>query len=487
MSEAWASIAELLALQEAGELSAVDIVVDVLHRIEVHDPGLNCYVRCSAEAALAAAESVDRRRRAGEPLGPLAGVPVALKDNFLIAGVETTCCSRILQGFVPPVDGTHTRRLKEADAVLLGKLNMDEFAMGSSNETSVYGPVLNPWDPGRVPGGSSGGSAAAVAAGLSTVALGSDTGGSIRQPASFCGVVGLRPTYGRVSRSGLVAFASSLDQAGPLGRSVEDCARVLQVIGGHDPADSTSCPEPQPDYVEACSRGIEGIRAGLPREYFGEGPDPQVEQRVREAIAHLEGLGVRVRELSLPHTRFAVATHYLVAPAEASSNLARYDGVRYARRCEEPRDLDDLYSRSRAEGFGPEVTRRIMLGTYALSAGYYDQLYLKATKLRTLIRKDFLDAFEQVDVLLCPTAPSTAFALGAKLDDPLQMYLQDVYTVPGSLAGLPGMSLPCGFDEQGLPVGMQVLAAPFAEETLLALAGAYEATTEHHLCHPKGF
>ncbi len=487
MTNHWSSIGELLAAQEAGELSAEQILRATLERIEARDGRLNCYLRLDSERALAAARDVDRRRAAGEPLGPLAGVPVGLKDNFLTEGLETTCCSRILEGFVPPFDGTHVARLKAADALLVGKLNMDEFAMGSSNELSVYGPVRNPWDEERVPGGSSGGSAAAVAAGLATVALGTDTGGSIRQPASFCGVVGLKPTYGRVSRYGIVAFGSSLDQPGPIARTVADCARVLQVIGGPDPADSTCHPEPQPDYLAACSQGIAGLRIGVPREYFAAGLSSDVEARVRSVVEFYRAAGLTVEEVSLPHTRHAVATYYLVAPAEASSNLARFDGVRYGRRSPGQSDLGDLYGRSRAEGFGPEVTRRIMLGTYALSAGYYDQFYLKALKARALIRQDFSRAFERVDALVCPTVPSTAFRLGEKVDDPLRMYLEDIFTIPANMAGLPGLSLPCGRDERGLPVGAQLLAAPFAEETLFRLAAAYEAGTEHHACHPEGY
>ncbi|MBM4321357.1 MAG: Asp-tRNA(Asn)/Glu-tRNA(Gln) amidotransferase subunit GatA, partial [Deltaproteobacteria bacterium] len=449
MEIAWATIGELLAALQAGELSAVEIVETLLARIAGQDGRLGCYLHVAAEQSRRAAAAMDARRRAGERLGPLAGIPVALKDNFLTRGLPTTAGSRILQGYVPPYDGTAAARLRQAEAILLGKTGMDEFAMGSSSESGAGGPVRNPWDVERVPGGSSGGAAAAVAAGLATAALGTDTGGSVRQPAALCGVVGLKPTYGRVSRYGIVAFASSLDQVGPLARTVEDCARLLQVIGGHDDGDSTCAPRPQPDYLAACVRGVEGMAIGVPREYFAAGLHPEVEAGVRAAIDQLERLGARVRELSLPHTRYAVATYYLVAPAEASANLARYDGVRYGRRAKAPADLDDLYARSRAEGFGPEVTRRIMLGTYALSAGYRERYYLKALQVRALIRRDFLDAFGEVDLLACPTAPGPAFRLGEKLDDPLQMYLQDVFTIPASLAGLPGLSLPCGFTAEG--------------------------------------
>jgi aspartyl-tRNA(Asn)/glutamyl-tRNA(Gln) amidotransferase subunit A len=472
------SIASATARLEAGELTAHDLTSELLSRIESDDGALGCYVRTDPDGALSAARASDARRVAGAPGRPLEGISVGVKDNFLTKGLETTCCSRILEGFVPPYDGTAVARLRAAGAVIPGKLNMDEFAMGSSNERSALGPVRNPWDLTRVPGGSSGGSAAAVAAGLCSGALGTDTGGSIRQPAAMCGVVGLKPTYGRVSRYGVVAFASSLDQVGPLGRTVEDCARLLGVVAGHDPRDSTSSELPVPDYVAACGRGLEGLRVGVPREYFVDGMEPEVEARVREAIDVLRALGAEVVDVTLPHTPYAVAAYYLVATAEASSNLARYDGIRYGRRAEGAGDLAELYARSRAEGFGPEVKRRIMLGTHALSAGYYDAYYLRALKVRSLIRQDFLSAFEGVDAIACPTAPTTAFRLGERLDDPLSMYLGDIFTIPCNLAGLPGISVPCGFSSAGLPVGLQLLGAPFAEETLLAVAAAYEGATE---------
>lgn len=492
MNLAHATIGELLDAQQAGRLSATEIVEAHLQRIEAHDGRLGCYLHVAASEARAAAAALDRRRRAGESgsLGPLAGIPLGLKDNFLTRGQPTTAGSRILAGFVPPYDGTPVIRLRQAGAILLGKLSMDEFAMGSSSESCAAGPVRNPWSLEHVPGGSSGGCAAAVAAGLACAALGTDTGGSVRQPAALCGVTGLKPTYGRVSRYGIVAFASSLDQVGPLARTVEDCARLLQVVGGPDPEDSTCAPLPQPDYLAACRRGLRGLQGmtvGVPRELFTPGLDPEVEAAVREALAELARLGARVREVSLPDLRHALACYYLIAPAEASANLARYDGVRYGHRAASPEDLHELYARSRAEGFGPEVTRRILLGTFALSAGYHEQFYRKATQVRALIRQGFLAAFAEVDVLAGPTTPGPAFRLGEKLDDPLQMYLQDIYTIPANLAGLPALSLPCGFSGSGLPLGLQLTAAPFGEEALLCAGAAYQAATGHHLRRPEGW
>jgi aspartyl-tRNA(Asn)/glutamyl-tRNA(Gln) amidotransferase subunit A len=429
------------------------------------------------EQALAQAKAADERLARGER-GPLLGVPVALKDMILTAGVRTTAGSRILESFVAPYDASVTARLKDAGAVCLGKLNCDEFAMGSSNENSAFFVARNPWDLERVPGGSSGGSAVAVAAAQCFATLGTDTGGSIRQPAGCCGIVGLKPTYGRVSRYGVVAYASSLDQVGPMARTVKGCAAMLQAIAGHDPHDSTSAPRPVPDYLQALTGKIRGLRLAIPREYFVEGMQPEVESAVRAAVRTLEGQGATVSEVSLPHTKYAVPAYYLVATAEASSNLARYDGVRFGRRDAEDEGLLAMYRRTRAAGFGAEVKRRIMLGTYALSAGYYDAYYLKALKVRTLIRRDFEKVFAEHDLIVTPTAPTTAFRIGEKTSDPLQMYLSDIFTISVNLAGLPAVSLPCGFDTQGLPIGLQMIGRPFAEEQVLGAAYAYEQATE---------
>jgi aspartyl-tRNA(Asn)/glutamyl-tRNA(Gln) amidotransferase subunit A len=404
---------------------------------------------------------------------------LAIKDVILTRGVRTTAGSKILGSFVPPYDATVTRRLLDAGAVIVGKANCDEFAMGSSNENSAYGATCNPWDADRVPGGSSGGSAAAVAARQCLGALGTDTGGSIRQPASFCGVVGMKPTYGRVSRYGVIAYASSLDQVGPFARTVRDCAHLLQGIAGHDRLDSTAVDRPVPQYAESLSTEVKGVRIGLPKEYFGEGMDPEVGASVRSAVAKLESLGASVREVSLPHTDYAIATYYLIATAEASSNLARYDGTRYGLRAESAEDLLEMYQQTRAQGFGAEVKRRIMLGTYALSAGYYDAYYLKAQKVRTLIRQDFERVFADCQVILTPVAPTTAFRIGEKAD-PLQMYLSDIFTISVNLAGLPAISLPCGFDREGMPVGLQIIGRPFDEASILSVAHAYEQSTEWH-------
>jgi aspartyl-tRNA(Asn)/glutamyl-tRNA(Gln) amidotransferase subunit A len=464
--------AELRRLLDAREVTSEEVARAYLERIEAVDPQIGAYLTVTPEAALDAAREADRRLARGQA-GPLTGIPVGLKDLLCTEGVRTTCGSKMLEGFVPPYDATAVVRLREAGAVVLGKLNMDEFAMGSSNENSAFGPVRNPWDPERVPGGSSGGSAAAVAARLAAATLGSDTGGSIRQPAACCGVVGLKPTYGRVSRYGLIAFASSLDQIGPFTRDVADAALLLQAIAGHDPLDSTSAAEPVPDYGAALAEGARGLRVGVPREYFVEGTDPEVAAAVRRAIDAYRELGAEVREVSLPHTRYAVAVYYLLATAEASSNLARYDGVKYGLRVE-GEDLLATYCATRARGFGAEVKRRIMLGTYALSAGYYDAYYRRAQKVRALIARDFREAFAQVDVIACPTAPTPAFRFGEKTENLLEMYLSDIFTIPCNLAGLPGLSLPCGFTAAGLPIGLQLLAAPFAEPTLLRAAHAYE-------------
>jgi aspartyl-tRNA(Asn)/glutamyl-tRNA(Gln) amidotransferase subunit A len=469
------TLLELAAKLEAGEVSSVEATRACLARIAQVDGRVRAFIRLDESGALAAAEASDRRRKEGNPRGSLDGVPVAVKDMLLTEGVETTAGSRILQGFIPPYDSTAVRLLKEAGLPLVGKLNQDEFAMGSSTETGAYGATHNPWDLERTAGGSSGGSAAALAAREVFGTLGTDTGGSIRQPAALTGVVGLKPTYGRVSRYGVVSYASSLDQVGPLGRAVGDVAALLQVIARHDPQDSTSAPVEAPNYREALEDGVAGLRLGVPREYFEvEGMDPEVSASVREALRAYERMGATLVELSLPHTKYALATYYLIAPAEASSNLARYDGVRYGQRAREARGLREMYGQTRDMGFGPEVKRRIMLGTYALSAGYYEAYYLRAQKVRTLIREDFHRAFEQVDAVLSPTSPVPAFKLGDKLDDPLSMYLMDVFTLPCNLAGLPGLSLPCGFTQAGLPVGLQLLGRPFDEAKLLRIARAYE-------------
>jgi aspartyl-tRNA(Asn)/glutamyl-tRNA(Gln) amidotransferase subunit A len=467
-----AAIPERIA---AGEITAAAVVEACLERIGAVDASIGAFVTVDADGARAAAARIDANRAAGRPLGPLAGVPVALKDILATRGLPTRCGSRVLEPFVPPCDATLVARLREAGAIVLGKTNMDEFAMGSSTENSAYQLTRNPWDPARVPGGSSGGSAAAVAADEAPVALGTDTGGSIRQPAALCGVVGMKPTYGRVSRYGLVAFASSLDQAGPFANAVEDCAVVLQAISGHDPLDSTSAREPVPDYRAALRQGVRDLRIGVPREYFPDGLDSEVAASVRAAVDIARRLGATVHEVSLPHTEYAIPTYYILATAEASSNLARYDGVRYGRRAAGAGDLAGLYEKTRSEGFGPEVKRRIMLGTYVLSSGYYDAYYLKGQKVRTLIRRDFDDAFAQVDLLVTPTSPTTAFPIGEKVDDPLAMYLSDIFTVTLNLAGLPGLSLPCGVSRSGLPIGMQIVGARFAEATVLRLAAALEA------------
>ncbi len=463
-----------------GELSARELVQAYLERIERFDGHVQAFLLVDADGAVKKAAEVDERRARGEPLGPLAGVPVAVKDVLCTEGQRTTCASRILENFIPPYDATVVRKLKEADAVLIGKTNMDEFAMGSSTENSAFQVTRNPWDLTRAPGGSSGGSAAAVAACFAPLAIGSDTGGSIRQPAALCGVVGLKPTYGRVSRYGLVAFASSLDQIGPFAFDVRDTALLLKVIAGHDPLDSTSVARSVPDYLACVEEPLEGLKVGVVREWLSEGVDPEVATAVRDAVAVYEKLGADVCDISLPHSKYGIPAYYIVAPAEASSNLARYDGVHYGYRAARYEDMIDMYCRTRAEGFGAEVKRRIMLGTYALSAGYYDAYYLKALKVRRVIREDFDRAFEQVDVIIGPTSPTPAFRLGERLADPLSMYLSDIYTVTANLAGIAGISLPCGFTQDGLPIGLQILAPPFEEERLLRAARMYERETEWH-------
>ena len=456
-----------------GETTPSKLLDETLARVRAHDGKLRAFLRLTEDEARAAAQAADGRRAAKKPLSPLDGVPVALKDLFCMEGVETTAGSKILSGYVPPYDATVVRKLKEAGAVIAGKLNMDEFAMGSSTENSAFGPTMNPWDLSRTPGGSSGGSAAAVAARLVCGTLGTDTGGSIRQPAALVGCAGLKPTYGRVSRYGVVAFASSLDQVGPFAQDTRGAALLLSAIAGHDENDQTSAVRPVPDYAGALGLGIRGLKLGVPREFFGEGLDPEVEKSVRAAIAGLREQGCEVREVSLPNSPHAIATYYIVATAEASSNLARYDGVRYGHRAQ-AKNLLEQYEKTRAEGFGAEVKRRVMLGTYALSAGYFDAYYLRAQKVRALIQRDFLRAFEQVDAVVGPTSPTTAFKLGEKVDDPLAMYLNDVYTVPANLAGLPGLSVPCGFDGKRLPIGLHFVGRPFDEETILRLGHAAE-------------
>jgi aspartyl-tRNA(Asn)/glutamyl-tRNA(Gln) amidotransferase subunit A len=478
------TIHELRDLLDRREVSAEEVTRSLLERIRKWEPRIGAYLCLLEEAAIGEAQRLDRRQ-SGRESAPLAGIPVAVKDVICTKGIKTTCGSKILDNFVPPFDATVMERLKGAGAILLGKTNMDEFAMGSSTENSAFGPSRNPWNPAFIPGGSSGGSAAAVAAGECIAALGSDTGGSIRQPASHCGVVGLKPTYGRVSRFGLVAFASSLDQIGPFTKDITDGALMMNVIAGYDRRDSTSVPAAVPDYRQSLVGGLRGITVGIPREYFGEGLDSEVEAAVRAAIRTLEGCGARCVDVSLPHTEYGVAAYYIIAPAEASSNLARYDGVKYGFRHPASRDnLMEMYQKSRSAGFGPEVRRRIMLGTYALSAGYYDAYYKKASQVRTLIRQDFLEAFKVCQVLVTPVAPTTAFALGEKADDPLQMYLSDVFTLPASLAGIPGLSLPCSLSSKGLPIGLQILAPHFQEGLTLRVGYNFEQETDFHRRRP---
>lgn len=465
------------ALRDAyreGRVSVTEVITSVLDRVRAVDGKVKAYVDVWDEAALAKARELDERRGRGETLGPLAGVPVSLKDVLCTREGTTTCCSRILDGYQSPFDATVVERLRQADAVFIGKTNMDEFAMGSSTENSARGATRNPWDLERVPGGSSGGAAASVAADECAIALGSDTGGSIRQPAALCGCLGMKPTYGRVSRYGLVAFASSLDQIGPFTRDTEDMALALNVICGHDPLDSTSASLALPDLSAACRADVAGLRIGLPKEYFTDALGAEMREKVEEAVRALEGQGAEIVEVSLPHTGYAVATYYIICTAEASANLARFDGVRYGRRAQDVRDTREMYVKTKSEGFGPEVQRRILLGTYVLSSGYYDAYYLKAQKVRNLIRHDFQAAFEQCDVIATPTAPTAAFKFGEKTADPLEMYLSDIYTISANLAGIPGLSIPCGLTASGLPAGLQLLAKPFDEETLIRTAYTYE-------------
>ena len=479
------TIRELHDRLRRGDLTSTELTQALFDRIEDTDGKIGAYLTVCRDRGMAEARAADARLADGDASSKLLGIPFALKDVLLTDGVPTTCASRMLQGFTPPFDATAVRRLKEAGAVLLGKTNMDEFAMGSSTENSGFSVTRNPWNPDRVPGGSSGGSAAAVAAGQCVAALGTDTGGSIRQPAAFCGVVGIKPTYGRVSRFGVVAYASSLDQVGPITRDVSDCALALRAIAGHDPADSTSVDAPVPDYAAELSRGASGLRVGVPREYFAAGMQPEVEQAVRQGVREIEKAGAQAVEVSLPRTGYAVAAYYVIATAEASSNLARYDGMRYGPRAQ-AEDLTSTYTKSRSQGFGPEVKRRIMLGAYVLSAGYYDAYYLKAQKARTLVRQDFEAVLRQCDAIVAPTTPTTAFRIREMTEDPLRMYLSDIFTIPANLAGLPALSLPCGFDRAGLPIGMQIIGRPFDESTVLRLAHAFEQATDWHRRRPDG-
>jgi len=479
------TIAELATSLRNGDFTSVELTRHYLERIEKLDRLLNSFITVDAEGALAAAEQADASLRRGDG-NLLCGIPIAHKDIFCTRGIRTSCGSRMLDNFVAPYSATVVERLEQAGVVALGKTNMDEFAMGSSNEPSYYGPVKNPWDEHAVPGGSSGGSAAAVAARLCTAATGTDTGGSIRQPAALCGITGLKPTYGRVSRWGMIAFASSLDQAGPMTRSAQDAAIILQAMAGFDSRDSTSANDPVPNYVGALDADLAGLRIGLPKEYFGEGLHPSIAAAIETAIGEYEKLGAAVTEISLPNSPLSVPTYYVVAPAECSSNLARFDGVRYGYRCEDPEDLEDLYKRSRADGFGAEVKRRIMIGTYVLSAGYYDAYYLKAQKIRHLISDDFKRAFEHVDVIMGPTSPTTAFPLDDKKDDPVAMYLNDIYTIAANLAGLPGISIPAP-RAGGMPVGLQIIGNYFEEGRLLNVAYRLQQATDWHLAEPAAF
>jgi aspartyl-tRNA(Asn)/glutamyl-tRNA(Gln) amidotransferase subunit A len=510
MSLIEASATELLAKLNAGEVTSVDVTQAYLAEIKRWDPHVKAFLRSDGEAALAQAADIDRRHKSGQPVGRLGGLPIAVKDLLCSKGELTTCGSRILENFRPSYDATVVAKLRAADAVFIGRTNLDEFAMGGSNENSAFFPTRNPWDTERIPGGSSGGAAACVAAGMAPLSIGTDTGGSIRQPAGLCGVTGLKPTYGRVSRFGLVAFASSLDQIGPLARTAEDAALLLEVIAGHDPNDSTSIPQPAPRYSQAVREPLKGLRLGVVKEHFGPGLDGEVESAVRAALAVYESLGAKIVELSMPHGKYGVATYYIIAPSEASSNLARYDGVHYGYRTDEAAMNDELtaerrqlilagkqaaadeldnplvrmYRRSRAEGFGAEVKRRIMLGTYALSAGYYDAYYLKALKVRRLIRQDYDDAFKQVDLIAGPVTATPAFKIGEKSGDPLAMYLVDLYTVTANLAGVGGIVFPCGFSSGNLPIGLQLQAPPLAEDRLLRAAHMFQTATDWHRKRP---
>lgn len=474
------SLRQLQQALEQGETTSVKLTQHFLDRIQQYNDTLNAFITVSSDEALEAAQHADDQRQKQQDVPPLTGLPIAHKDLFCTRGVKTTCGSKMLANFIPPYESTVTQRLQDAGMISLGKLNMDEFAMGSSNENSYFGPCKNPWDTDHVPGGSSGGSASAVAAGLVPVSTGTDTGGSVRQPAALTGITGLKPTYGRVSRFGMVAFASSFDQAGPMAHSAEDAALVMNAMAGHDPQDSTSVQQPVPDYTASLDNSIEGLTIGLPDHFFDQHLDSQVENRINEAIEQLKQMGVQFKSVTLPNAESAIPAYYILAPAECSSNLARFDGVRYGYRCDNPKDLADLYRRSRGEGFGHEVKRRIMMGTYVLSAGYYDAYYAQAQKIRRLIKQDFEHVFQSVDAILGPTTPSTAFPCGEKTDDPVSMYLADVYTIAVNLAGNPGLSVPAGFADNNLPVGMQLIGPHFSEARLLNIAHQYQQQTDWH-------
>ena len=478
------TVAEIAVALNAGDISSVELTQTYLDRITQFNGELNAYITVCADSALRQAKTADEKRAKGSN-SPLLGVPLAHKDIFCTNGVTTTCGSRMLHNFVAPYDATVVEKFNDAGAVMLGKTNMDEFAMGSSNETSFFGPVKNPWDTKRVPGGSSGGSAVAVAADLCAMATGTDTGGSIRQPAAFCGITGFKPSYGRVSRWGMIAFASSLDQAGPLCKTAEDAALMTNVMAGLDKKDSTSIDKPVEDYTASLSNSLDGLKIGVPKQHFAEGLTAGVEQTIREALKEYENLGATITEIDLPNNHLSVSAYYVIAPAEASANLSRYDGVRYGYRCEDPADLEDMYKRTRSEGFGEEVKRRIMVGTYALSAGFYDAYYRKAQKIRRLIKNDFIDAFDEVDVIIGPTSPHTAFEIGAKTD-PVTMYLEDIYTIAVNLAGLPGISIPAGMAD-GLPVGMHIVGSDFAEAKVLNVAHQFQQQTDWHQYKPTAF
>lgn len=480
------TLAELSKLLQNKTLSSVELTQHFLSRIKQHDKLLNSFITVTEEKAIAQARAADERIAKGKAQ-PLTGIPLAQKDIFCTNGIKTSCGSKMLDNFISPYDATVIKHFNQAGAVLLGKTNMDEFAMGSSNENSYYGPVKNPWNTDFIPGGSSGGSAAAVAARLCAGATGTDTGGSIRQPAALCGITGLKPTYGRVSRYGMIAFASSLDQGGPMTQTAEDAALLLNVMAGHDPYDSTSINQAVPDHCASLNNSINGLSIGLPEEYFSDGLESDVARCIDSAIEQLKKLGVTFKKISLPHTQYATSAYYVIAPAECSSNLARYDGVRYGYRCKNPKNLEDLYKRSRSEGFGKEVQRRIMIGTYVLSAGYYDAYYTKAQKIRRLIRDDFLNAFKEVDVILTPVTPTTAFKIGEKMKDPVAMYLSDIFTIATNLAGLPGLSIPAGFSQQRLPVGVQFIGNLFDEARLLNVAHQFQQHTDYHRQIPTAF
>ena len=478
------TLAQQAVMLRNADISSAELTNHYLERIERLNSRFNAYLYVDNEGANASAVSADKLLAAGKA-GPLTGIPIAHKDIFCTKGITTTCGSRILENFKAPYNATVVDKLSDAGVVMLGKVNMDEFAMGSSNENSYFGPVANPWDQQRVPGGSSGGSAAAVAAQLASAATGTDTGGSIRQPAAFCGITGIKPTYGRISRYGMIAFASSLDQAGPLARTAEDCALLLQAMCGHDEKDSTSSTLAVPDFKADLNKGLDGLRIGVPQEYFGEGLDPAIGSAVHDALAELEKAGAVLKDVSLPNQQHCIPAYYVIAPAEASSNLSRFDGVRFGYRCENPQNLEDLYTRSRGEGFGDEVKRRILIGTYALSAGYYDAYYLQAQKVRQLVSNDFINVFKDVDVIAGPTTPTTAFSSGAKSSDPISMYLNDLFTVSANLSGLPGISAPCGFSD-GLPIGLQLVAPANEEARLLNIAHRFQQLTDWHTQSPAG-